>query len=252
MYSFIFYFKFWLFMLLSMPMIIPLWILHMFRMQEAEKKFILWATTHWARFCLRITPAEVTVHGMENLPEGGNLVFAANHQGAYDIPLLMAVIPRNFGFISKKELYWLPLVSTWMRAMKCVFIDRKSPRNAMKSLDLAVENLKDGHSMVVFPEGTRSRSNNVGEFHRGSFKIAFRAESTIVPITIKDTFRLREEHNRITPGAVELFIHPPVATAGLSSEELREAVSKIVEQISAPLKAGTARDQGSAEGVSAE
>lgn len=160
----------------------------------------------------------------------------ANHQGAYDIPLMMAVIQRNFGFISKKELFWLPLVSTWMRAMKCVFIDRKSPRNAMKSLDRAVENLKQGHSMVVFPEGTRSRSNKVGEFHRASFKIAFRAKSTIVPITIKDTYRLREEHNRITPGAVELFIHPPIATADLSPKGQREAVARTVEQISAPLR----------------
>ena len=105
----------------------------------------------------------------------------------------------------------------------------------MKSVNRAVENLKNGHSMVVFPEGTRSRSNKTGDFHRGSFKLAFRAESTIVPITIRNTYKLREEHNRITPGSVELFIHPPVRTEGLSSDEQRNAVSQVVDQIKAPL-----------------
>ncbi len=203
-------------------MVLPLYVFRLFRLKKLENSFVLWATTGWARFVLRITPAEVVVHGIKNLPNGGNLCFVANHQSAYDIPLIMAVIPRNIGFIAKQELTFLPFISTWMRAMNCVFIDRKKPRKAVKQLEKGVQNLQSGHSMVIFPEGTRSRSSNMGTFHTGSLKIAFRAESTIVPITIKDTYTLREEHDRITPGKVELFIHGPISTAGLSSEEKRE------------------------------
>jgi 1-acyl-sn-glycerol-3-phosphate acyltransferase len=235
-HSFFFYFKFWLFMVLSLVMVIPLYVFRLFRLNKIENSYVLWATTRWARFILRITPAEVIVHGIDNLPEGGNHCFVANHQSAYDIPLIMAVIPRNIGFISKKELTLLPIVSTWMRAMHCVFIDRKSPRKAVKQLEKAVKNLQAGHSMVVFPEGTRSRSAQMRTFRTGSLKIAFRAGSTIVPITIKDTYKLREEHDRITPGTVELFIHKPVPTAHLTPENRRELGPQLETTIAAPLR----------------
>ncbi len=217
-------------------MVVPLWVFRLFRLRNLADSYVLWATTGWARFVLRITPAEVVVHGFDKLPEGGNLCFVANHQSAYDIPLIMAVIPRNIGFISKKELTFLPFVSTWMRAMHCVFIDRKSPRKAVTQLEKAVKNLQSGHSMVVFPEGTRSRSSQMGSFRTGSLKIAFRAGSTIVPVTIKDTYKMREEHDRITPGKVELFIHDPVPTAGLSAEERRELGPQLESVIAAPLR----------------
>jgi len=222
-------------MILSMPMVLPLYLLRIFGRKESEPRFVLWATQSWARFVLRITPAEVMVHGIEHLPEGGNLVFVANHQSAYDIPLIMAVVPKNLGFVAKKELTYIPFISTWMRAMKCVFIDRSSPRRAMKVLDKAVDNLKAGHCMVIFPEGTRSRGPRMGEFHHGSFKLAFRAESTIVPVTIKDTYKMRELEDRIRPGSVELFIHPPVPTAGLAVEERRALGKKVAERIASVL-----------------
>src|SRR6056297_1852671 len=235
LHSFFFYFKFWLFMLLSLVMVVPLWVFRLLRLKNLEDSYVLWATTGWARFVLRITPAEVVVHGIDKLPTGGNLCFVANHQSAYDIPLIMAVIPRNIGFIAKKELTLFPIVSTWMRAMHCVFIDRKSPRKAVKQLEQGVESLKKGHSMVIFPEGTRSRSSKMGSFHTGSLKIAFRSESTIVPVTIKDTYTLREEHDRITPGKVEVFIHEPVSTVGLSSEERRQLGKQLESTIASAL-----------------
>ncbi|MGC9311909.1 MAG: lysophospholipid acyltransferase family protein [Sediminispirochaetaceae bacterium] len=235
MYSLFFYFKFWLFMTITLPMIIPLWLLRLGGFRKLHDRYLLWGTGGWARFVMRTTPAEITVKGMDKLPSGGNLVFVANHQSAYDIPLIMAVIPRNIGFIAKKELKFLPIVSGWMRAMKCIFIDRSSPRRARSGIDRAIANLRNGHSMVVFPEGTRSRSNRMGEFHRGSLQIAYRAGSTIVPLTIKDSYRLREEHDRITPGAVELTIHPPVETAGMTRQELQGLSGKLSRQIAGAL-----------------
>lgn len=235
LYSLFFYFKFWLFMIISIPMILPLWVLRIGGLRKLHDRYLLWATTFWARFLMRTTPADITVRNIGNLPSGGNLVFVANHQSAYDIPLIMAVLPRNFGFIAKKELKFFPLVGGWMRAMKCVFIDRSSPRKARKGIEKAVRNLKEGHSMVVFPEGTRSRSPRMGDFHTGSLQIAYRAGSTIVPLTIRDTYKLREEHDRITPGAVELIVHPAVPTAGLQKKELQELSGRIKREIEAAL-----------------
>lgn len=222
-------------MIVGLVMVLPLYVFRLLRLRQIEDSYVLWATTGWARFVLRITPAEVIVHGIDKLPEGGNLCFVANHQSAYDIPLIMAVIPRNIGFIAKKELIFFPVISTWMRAMHCVFIDRKSPRKAVKQLEKAVRNLQVGHSMVVFPEGTRSRSARMGTFRTGSLKIAFRAGSTIVPISIKDTYKMREEHDRITPGTVELFIHDPVPTEDLTPEQRRELGPQLESTIAAPL-----------------
>lgn len=222
-------------MIVGLVMVLPLYVFRLLRLKQIEDSYVLWATTGWARFVLRITPAEVIVHGIDKLPEGGNLCFVANHQSAYDIPLIMAVIPRNIGFIAKKELTFFPVISTWMRAMHCVFIDRKSPRKAVKQLEKAVRNLQVGHSMVVFPEGTRSRSARMGTFRTGSLKIAFRAGSTIVPITIKDTYKMREEHDRITPGTVELFIHDPEPTEDLTPEQRRELGPQLESTIAAPL-----------------
>lgn len=234
-YSLFFYFKFWLFMIITLPMILPLWLLRLGGFRKLHDRYLLWGTGGWARFVMLTTPADITVRGMDNLPSGGNLVFVANHQSAYDIPLIMAVIPRNLGFIAKKELKFLPIVSGWMRAMKCIFIDRSSPRKARKGIDTAIANLRNGHSMVVFPEGTRSRSSRMGEFHRGSLQIAYRAGSTIVPLTIRDSYRLREEHDQITPGSVELTIHPPVETAGMTRQELQGLSGKLSRQIAAAL-----------------
>ena len=235
LYSLFFYLKFWLFMIITLPMIIPLWIFRLLGLRKISERYLLWTTASWARFVFITTPAKISVLGIENLPIGGNLVFVANHQSAYDIPLIMAVIPRNLGFITKKELAFVPLLSSWMRAMKCVFIDRSSPRKAKTGIDVAIKNLRSGHCMVVFPEGTRSRGPKVGDFHLGSLQIPYRAGSTIVPLTIKDTYTLREEQDRIRPGSVELIIHPPISTEGLTKQELKGLSTQLRDRIAGGL-----------------
>ena len=140
----------------------------------------------WASGILKRTKSTISVVGVENLPEGP-VLFISNHEGNFDIPVLIANIPKPFGFISKVEVKKLPIIKDWMVEMNCVFIDRNDRRSAMGVLDDTVEKLHAGHSMIIFPEGTRSKGAGVQPFKSGFAKIAQEAGVPIVPIAIYGT-----------------------------------------------------------------
>lgn len=183
------------------------------------------------------TGSKIRVTGYENIPKDETVVFIGNHQGNFDIPLLLGYIDKPIAYIAKIEIMKLPIVREWMKYMRCVFIDRKDPRQSLKAISQGVEHIKEGQSMVIFPEGTRSKGDKVGEFKPGSLKLATKAGTTIVPFTIKGTYKIFEANgNKIKPAEVELIIHPPVSTNGLSKEEINELPDKIKEIITSPLK----------------
>ena len=147
--------------------------------------------------------------GLENLPAAGGVLFVANHQGAFDIPLLLGYVPGLKGFVSKKENCRLPIVGTWMKLLRCIFIDRKDLRQSARAIARGIRDLQAGRSLVIFPEGTRSKSGVMKRFKEGSFKLATRSGAAIVPLTIDGSYRLLEgNRGRITPGKVRLHIHP--------------------------------------------
>lgn len=176
---------------------------------------------NWSRRLLRLAGAKVTVCGLENIPEGA-VVFASNHQGLFDIPTLLGYLDQPHGLIAKKEAEKIPMIRTWMRYLGCIFLDRENARSAMNSLREGTELLKQGYSITIFPEGTRSRSDEMGEFKSGAFKMAEKAKAPIVPVRISGTYRLMEaNHMWIRPAEVTLTILPPLPTTGLSREELK-------------------------------
>jgi 1-acyl-sn-glycerol-3-phosphate acyltransferases len=172
----------------------------------------------WADYSAWSIGTEVEIIGKENLPEG-NCLFVGNHQGYLDIPLILSQIDKNIGFVAKKELINIPILSSWMKEIHCVFMDRENPREAIKSINEGVDFLKSGYSMVIFPEGTRSKSDKVGEFKKGSLKLGVKAEVPIVPITIQGTYKAFEDKNRIKPVKVKLHIDKPIYGKELSKEE---------------------------------
>ena len=199
--------------------------------QEVKEK-IAPLVIDWAKYCVDATGAQVEVTGIENVPTDRSVVYIGNHQGIFDIPLLLGYIPYQKAFIAKIEILKIPMISDWMKLMKCVFLDRKNPRQSVEAMHQGMENVKNGYSMVIFPEGTRSKGGPVKEFKPGSFKLAFQAEADIVPVTIDGTWKIYEEHKKINPAKIKLTIHPAVKTEGLNKEELREIpaqVQKIVE-----------------------
>lgn len=186
----------------------------------------------WSRSLVKIAGGKVKVIGEEKIPTEGPIVFVANHQSNFDIPLLLGYINTKKGFIAKAETKKMPIVGGWMTFMQCVFMDRSNPRAAIKAILQGVEIVKSGHALVIFPEGTRSVDGSVGEFKAGSFKLAMKANAMIVPITISGSYdMMRKGQKTIHPANVTITVSDPIASGNYESNEsftLREEVQKII------------------------
>lgn len=164
----------------------------------------------WARTTLLSTGSRVSVEGSENLPTHRNICFISNHQGMFDIPMVLGFCGIPTGFIAKQELFKIPVLSQWMQEIPCVFIDRGSARKAIESFKASAEVIKSGHPMVIFPEGTRSRSDVMGEFHLGSLKLPGMANATIIPMAIKGSWRIHEIDKKIHKTQVKMRMLPAI------------------------------------------
>nr|WP_302596348.1 lysophospholipid acyltransferase family protein [uncultured Cellulosilyticum sp.] len=236
MKNFIFFTRFFFSLIGTIPM---LW-----KVKSYEKKgqlierddYIHRVSKKWMLDNVKFSGSTVTVHGLENLPDEGPVVYISNHQGNFDIPLLMGYIDRPKGFVSKIEVKKIPIINKWMELIHCVFMDRSSLKGSAGAIIEGIKILKQGHSLVIFPEGTRSKGDKMGEFKAASFKLATKPGVPIVPITIDGSYHLMEEgHNRIRKGHVNLTIHPPIPTKGLSKEELNELPDKVHNLIASVL-----------------
>lgn len=175
----------------------------------------------WARDLLKLAGARVRVIGADNVPADRTVLFVSNHQGNFDIPILLGNIDKPKAFVAKIEMLKLPMIRTWMKHMNCVFMDRNDMRQSLKVMNEATEYLKQGYSTVIFPEGTRSKGETMGEFKAGSLRIAVKAGVPIVPVTIKGSYRLMENNGfLIKPAEVEVIISAPIETSGLTKEQI--------------------------------
>lgn len=222
MRTLIWFIYFWLYLLFLIP-----------RMKKAERLaaegkndeldvLVQYNVRAWAGALLRLAGVSVTVTGLEHIPKCP-AVFVCNHQGNFDIPILLTSLPRANGILAKQELKKLPFIRTWMCFFGCVFVDRKNPRQSVAALGQAAKNVENGLSVVVFPEGTRSKGDEAGEFKAGAFKIATKTKAPIVPLRMDGSYKVMEQNgNWIRPAAVRLTVLPPVETAGLTKEEIKE------------------------------
>jgi 1-acyl-sn-glycerol-3-phosphate acyltransferase len=194
------------------------------------KEYLTNLVTNWSSFVLKIAGLNLTVIGKENIPNEP-CVFVGNHQSNFDIPAVLCNINRLTGVIAKKNMEKIPIMSYWMRQIHCVLMDRENPREALKAIAEGIENLKDGYSMLIFPEGTRSRSNNMGEFKKGSMRLAIKAGVPIVPITIYDTYKAMEGNNgKVKKASAKIIIGKPIYTDDMSKEE-KANIAEIVKNI---------------------
>ncbi|WP_216830234.1 lysophospholipid acyltransferase family protein [Alkalihalobacterium elongatum] len=186
----------------------------------------------WARSLVKLAGAEVTVERMENVPSEGAVLFVSNHQGDFDIPLLLGYIDKPKGFISKEEVRKVPIVGWWMTVINCVFMQRKDRRQSLQAIDEGAKLLRNGHSLVVFPEGTRSKGNEMGRFKAGSFRLALQSNVPIVPVSINGSYKLFEEKRLIQPGAVEIKVGKPIyhrEYKDMDEKELATLVRNIIK-----------------------
>ncbi len=206
-----------------------LWAKHLDRKGRiAERdRIVTGQVSKWARFVVRLAGGTVEVRGKENIPEDTPVVFIGNHQSYLDIPILLGFIAKRKAFISKIEILAVPGLAGWMKLMQCTFLDRKNMRQSVQAMQEAVETVKAGYPLVIFPEGTRSRGKPVAEFKAGSFKLALKAEVPIIPFTLNGSWRLLEEKGKVQNATVQLTIHPPINTANLTREEASDLPEKV-------------------------
>ncbi len=200
----------------------------------SEKEFIAladWHITKWACKQVRNTGARVTITGAENIPEHETVLFISNHQSNFDIGIFLGLIHKPKGFIAKYETLKLPIIRTWMKFINCVFMDRTDMKKQAKAILEGIKLIEEGNSMVLFPEGTRSKGDKTGEFKAGSFKLATKTLVKIIPVTIDGSYKIIESNNnRIRPADVFVTIHKPIETKEMTKEEL-SALPDIVEKI---------------------
>ncbi len=196
----------------------------------AKKHVDIWIST-----LLKIAGAKIIVQGKENLIKNEPCIFVANHRSQYDIPIMLTKVDdKPIALLSKIEVDKLPFVRKWMRMLHCVFVDRKDARKSMMALNEAIEVVKSGYSMAIFPEGTRFKGEegDVGEFKGGAFRIAAKTKAPIIPIAISNSRAIMEaNHNIMTPGTIIVKILPPIQTQALTKDEIKELPETLREMI---------------------
>lgn len=183
-----------LFLVCSIPLLIAEWIIGKSNMDLKSRSSL--AVVKWAfRVILFLAGTRVTVRGEENVPKDEPVLYIGNHRSYFDIVITYIRVPRLTGYIAKKEMLRWPLLVNWMRNLHCLFLDRKDVKQGLKVILTAIDKVKEGISICIFPEGTRNRTNHTFmEFHEGSFKIAAKTGCAIVPMTIYNSAAIFEDH----------------------------------------------------------
>jgi len=173
----------------------------------------------WARALLSLSHIPVEILGRHHIIMDGPQIFAANHQSDVDTLVALACIPVPFRWIAKKELFRVPLFGAAMRKAGYISIDRRNHESAMKSLEEAAQIIRKGHSVMTFPEGTRSSDGTIKPFKQGTFHLAIQAGVPIVPVTIIGSSAIMPKRSlNITPGGIKLIIGKPIDVSGFTIE----------------------------------
>ncbi|HIR92481.1 MAG TPA: 1-acyl-sn-glycerol-3-phosphate acyltransferase [Candidatus Egerieimonas intestinavium] len=210
------------FLLVFIPVMLAEWVLGKF---APNKKAIssLRIVQGTFKLILKITGVETVVIGEENVPTDTAVLYVGNHRSFFDILLTYSRCPRLTGYVAKKEMEKIPLLSTWMRYLHCLFLDRKDIKEGLKTILLGIEKMKSGISICIFPEGTRNKGDNELEllpFHEGSFKLATKSGCPIIPIAMNNTAEIFEAHfPKITKTKVVIEYGAPIYPEQLSRQE---------------------------------
>lgn len=204
---------------------------------EAERQAISQCTKVWSSAILDMFKARVDVQGYENIPEQGPVVFVSNHQGYGDILMCLYALDKfQIGFVAKSDLEKLPVYSQWIRSIRSVYIKRDSPRASLDAINEGIELLEKGFSLVLFPEGTRSKGPEMGPFNKGSLRLATKPEIPIVPVTLNGSYKFFEETGKVEKNvSMKVTVHPVIETKGMTREEIKTLDSRIAEIIKSAL-----------------
>ncbi len=211
-----------IFCVLSLVILAVGWIVGRFS-QNAKDRMLFKVVQVYCRFLLFLAGTKVQWIGLDKIPKDGAKVFIMNHRSLFDVPLTMVMMPGPTRYVAKKEFEKTPLLSWWIRGLHCYFIDRDNVREALKTILAGIDDLKNGESVAVFPEGTRGRTEDereMLEFHEGTFKLATKSGAPIVPVTISGASSILEaQFPKIRSRHVTVEVGDPIDTAQLSKDE---------------------------------
>ncbi len=194
---------------------------------EKRGYFAHWCARTWSRLILTTTGVTVDVQGLDRLVPGRTYVFVANHQSIYDIPILFWSLPYQLRIIAKESLGRFPFLGWHLRRTGHMLVDRKRPDRAA-IFSWASRLTSQGLSLIVFPEGTRSRDGRVARFKGGSFYLALEAGLPIVPLSVIGSRRVMLKGRLATyPGHVRLIVHDPIDTGGLAGSDPRAFAGRV-------------------------
>ncbi|MEE0809771.1 lysophospholipid acyltransferase family protein [Blautia sp.] len=210
------------YLILSIPILLAEWVVGKFNRKAKDISSLRIIQTVF-KFILKVTGADITIIGHENVPKNQAVLYIGNHRSFFDILLTYVLCPDLTGYVAKKEMEPIPLLSTWMRYLHCLFLDRKDIKEGMKTILTAIEKVKSGISICIFPEGTRNKGADELEllpFHDGSFKIATKSGCPIIPMAISNSAEIFENHfPKIKPCKVVVEYGKPIYPEELSRED---------------------------------
>ncbi len=191
----------------------------------------------WSKLVCIISLIKVEVKGRENLKAGQSYIIASNHQSAFDIWLIYGWLNRPFSWVMKKELRKVPLVGLACERINHIFVDRKNAVEAKKSMENAKKILQNGQCVVIFPEGTRSKTGKLGVFKRGAFNMASDLQLPVVPVTIVGSYeRIAKNGWQFRPGKMQMLIHEPIEVSqSLSEQEIKNLAQQTKEVVMSSL-----------------
>ena len=221
------------FLILSIPLLLAEWVIGKFSPMAKDISSLRIIQTVF-KGLVWLSGAKVTVLGEENVPKDAPVLYIGNHRSFFDIPLTYPRCPIRTGYVAKLELKKVPLLSNWMSYLHCLFLDRTDIRQGMRTILTAIEKVKSGISICIFPEGTRNKNKEETDllpFHEGSFKIATRTGCPIIPMAISNSANLWEAHfPRIRPCHITIEYGKPIYAEDLD-KETRKHIGAYTQEI---------------------
>lgn len=193
------------------------------------------AIVGWAFRCIQfLSGTKLIVKGQENIPTDTAVLYVGNHRSYFDIILSLSLFPRSTGYVAKVEMKKFPILNLWMKAIRCLFLDRENIKEGLKTILEGVDEVKNGYSLCIFPEGTRNRTEeDFLPFHEGSFKIAEKGKVPVVPMTIVNSGAVFENHLPfIKKATVVIEFSKPIYIDTLDRDEKKALTGNVRDIIS--------------------
>jgi 1-acyl-sn-glycerol-3-phosphate acyltransferase len=202
---------------------------------DRKGDFFRWCPWLWSKCILWTFGIKITVKGLENIDLNKPYIFVSNHASMADIPTVMVALNGKVNIVFKKELTWVPIWGWALRFGPFIMIDRSNPRDALASIERAMQTIRSGQSVILFPEGTRTNDGKLQPFKRGAFSLAAKSGVPVVPMTINNTYGIMPKGTfSVKKADISVILEKPILTVGLESKtdelELIEQVHKAIEK----------------------